>query len=142
MVRCTHCKAETELYDNSAAICFACSLRERLIQEVLEATAYKAEAFTKFEAIMLHSPSGLPHPDGVQRIKNASNELSIARKQMARAYQRLSNYLDRGMVPEDLKATPFKSDAMAAGVDAKAIPKVPSNTRSQLAGRLKLPKQR
>jgi len=28
---------------------------------------------------------GLPHSDSVQRIKNASNELSIARKEMARA---------------------------------------------------------
>ena len=61
---------------------------------------------------------------------------------MARAYERLGNYLDRGIVPEDLKGTRSKSAAMAAGAEAKAIPKEPSNTMSQLAGRLELPKQR
>ena len=82
-----------------------------MTQEVLEATANKAEAFRKFEAIMLQSPVGLPHPDGVQRIKNASNELSIARKEMARAYERLSAYLDRGTVPGDLNAKVKKASA-------------------------------
>ena len=68
-----------------APICPGCSVRETLTQEMLETTVHKAEAFEKFEAIMLQTPSGPPHPDGVQRITNASNELSIARKEMARA---------------------------------------------------------
>jgi hypothetical protein len=108
MVRCARCKAETELCENGVPICQSCSVREKLTQEVLETTAKKSEAFRKFEEIMHQSPSGLPHPDGVQRVKNASNELSIARKEMARAYERLGNYLDRGIVPEDLKATSLK----------------------------------
>ena len=115
-----------ELYGNGAPICPSCSVRETLTEEVLQTTANKADAFRKFEAIMLQTPSGLPHPDGVQLIKNASNELSVARKEMARAHERLGNYLDYGIVPEDLKATPLKSAAMAAGVDAKATRKVPS----------------
>lgn len=53
---------------------------------------------------MLQTPSGPPHPDGVQRITNASNELSVARKEMVRAYARLTDYVERGIVPEDLKA--------------------------------------
>ena len=113
MVFCACCKAETELHDN-VPICPNCSVREKLTQEVLETTAKKGEAFRKFEEIMLQSPSGLPNPDGVQRIKNASNELSIARKEMARAYERLGNYLDNGIVPEDLKAI-LESAAMAVG---------------------------
>src|SRR6266404_997113 len=48
-------------------------------------------------------PSGLQHPDGAQRIKNASNKLSLARKEMATAHNRLNDYLSRGIVPEDLK---------------------------------------
>jgi hypothetical protein len=48
-------------------------------------------------------PSGLPYPDGVQRIKNASNKLNLARKAMATAHNRLNDYLSRGIVPEDLK---------------------------------------
>jgi len=142
MLPCVRCKAETELYENGVPICFGCSVRERSTQEVLETTANKGEAFRRFEAIVLQSPGHLPHADGVQVIKNAANELSVARKQMARAYERLGNYLDRGIVPEDLKGTRSKSAAMAAGAEAKAIPKEPSNTMSQLAGRLELPKQR
>jgi hypothetical protein len=137
-MRCACCKAETELYDHSAGVCFDCAVRERLTQEVLETTARKGEAFRQFEAIMLHIPSGLPHRDGVQQIKNASNELSIARKEMVRAYERLGNYLDNRIVPEDLKAIRLKSAAVAAD----ATPKVPSATMSQSAIRLESPKRR
>jgi hypothetical protein len=80
-------------------------VREILTQAVFDSTAKKVEAFRKFESTMLHFPSGLQHPDGVQRIKNASNELSIARKELARAYARLADYMDRGVVPDDLKRT-------------------------------------
>jgi len=70
---------------------------------VLETTAKKSEAFTKFQAVTGHFPSGLPHPDGVQRIRNASKELALARKEMQRAYTRWNDYLNTGIVPEDLK---------------------------------------
>jgi len=81
MQLCARCGAEMELYGNGALICPGCSVRERLTQEVLETTAHKVEAFGKFEAIMLQTPSGLPHPDGVQRIENASvSYLSLGRK--------------------------------------------------------------
>ena len=142
MQLCARCRAEKELYGDRAPLCPGCSIREKLIREVLETTAHKVEAFGKFEAIMLQTPSGLPHPDGVQRIKNAANELSSARKEMLRAYQRLGNYLDRGIVPEDLKAAaekasiPSKSAAVAAGLGAKAASKAPSTAMFS-----KLPKQ-
>src|SRR5437868_12001767 len=104
MAQCARCKADTELHDTVVPVCQSCSVRARLIQEVLKKTANKAEAFRKFKAVMLQSgASGLPHPDGVQYIKNASDELSIARKRLTRAYGELSDYLDRGIVPEHLK---------------------------------------
>lgn len=142
MQLCARCRAEMELYGNGVPICPSCSVRETLTQAVLQTTAHKVEALGKFEAIMLQTPSGLPHPDGVQRIKNASNELSVARKEMARAYERLADYLDRAIVPEDLKATtknvstPLKSEAMAAGLDVRPTTRVPSSIF------LKLSKQR
>jgi len=111
MQLCARCRAEKELYGQGAPLCPGCSVRETLTQEVLKATANKSEAFAKFEAIMLQTPSGLPHPDGVQRIKNASNQLSVARKEMARAYARLSDYIERGIVPQDLKAKVKKASA-------------------------------
>jgi hypothetical protein len=70
---------------------------------VLETTAKKGEAFIKFKSIMDQFPSGLAHPNRRQQIKNASHELSIARKEMALAYNRLNNYLDTGIAPENLK---------------------------------------
>jgi hypothetical protein len=93
-----------DLYGDGAPICPGCLVREALTQEVLENTAKKGEAFRKFEETILRVPSGLPHPDGAQRIRHASNDLTFARKEMARAYARLADYLDHGIVPEDLKA--------------------------------------
>jgi hypothetical protein len=48
-------------------------------------------------------PSGLPHPDGSQRIHNIYLEASTARTAMAKAHNRLIDYLAKGIVPEDLK---------------------------------------
>ena len=41
------------------------------MQDVLETTAKKSEAFAKFEADMGNFPSGLPHPHETRRIRNA-----------------------------------------------------------------------
>jgi hypothetical protein len=57
----------------------------------------------EFDEVLDQFPSGIPNPDGVQRIKNASNKLSMARKEMASAHSRLNDYLSRGIVPSDLK---------------------------------------
>jgi hypothetical protein len=48
-------------------------------------------------------PSGLPYPDGAQRIKNASTNLTLARREMMRAHTRLNDFIERRVVPEDLK---------------------------------------
>ena len=118
MAVCAYCKAETELYDSGVPICVSCSearettlnsatatspVREILVQEVLEATAKKGEAFLKFKSVMDQFPSGLPQSDKLEQIKNASHELAIARKEMRRAYNRLNDYLDTGIAPENLK---------------------------------------
>ena len=109
MAACSQCGVETQQYNSGVPVCpkcsKACTVRDALIQDVLETTAKKTEAFKRFEEITLRIPSGLPFPDGVQRITNASNDLRVARKEMARAYARLADYLDRGIVPKDLKRT-------------------------------------
>jgi len=74
-----------------------------LIQEVIDATAEKNEASDRFDVVMDQFPSGLPHPDGSQRIANSSQRLSIARKKVMMAHTRLTDFLDRGVVPDDLK---------------------------------------
>lgn len=118
MAQCAYCSAATELFDNGVPVCLECTeahtikrkpsataleIRTALFQDLLGATARNTEAIREFDEVMGQFPSGLPHPDGVQRIKNASNKLSAARKEMATAHNRLNDYLSRGIVPEDLK---------------------------------------
>jgi hypothetical protein len=114
MARCAYCGDETELYSGGVPVCPECSqaprrkpvamqqeIRNALLHNVLEATAQHNEARADFEASMV--PSGLPHPDGTQRIKNTSSNLSMARKNMMAAHKRLDCFLETGLVPEDLK---------------------------------------
>ncbi len=78
-------------------------VRSALIQEIVEATALKNQASGAFEIVMGQFPSGLPHPNGSLRIKNASVKLSIASKGIFKAHNRLNDFLRCGIVPEDLK---------------------------------------
>ena len=117
MAACAYCRAETELYDGGLPVCVSCSeaqtrrkppvtdqqIRGTLLQDVLELTARTNEASREFDAVMNQFPSGLPHPDGVQRIKNASNKLTIARRELMKAHTRLDDYSSRRIVPDDLK---------------------------------------
>ena len=68
-------------------------IRSVLLQDVLELTARFTEATGEFEAVTGQIPSGLPHPDGVQRIKNASNKLSTARNELMKAHRRLNEHV-------------------------------------------------
>jgi hypothetical protein len=80
-------------------------IRTTLLRDVFEATARNNEATREFEATINQFPSGLPHPDGAQRIKNASDSLAVARKDKMKAHNRLNDFLGRGIVPDDLKRT-------------------------------------
>ncbi len=119
MAQCVYCQAETELYENNIPICISCSnartepkrkppvtappLRDSLLEDILATTARMNEARRGFDLVMGHFPSGLPHPDGSQQIKNASRELEFARKEMGRAHDRLNDFLNSGTIPQDLK---------------------------------------
>ena len=76
----------------------------RILQEEFRAAVQRRDqASAHFDEVRRAVPSGLPHPDGTQRIHNASRELSAARKEMMKAHNRLNDYLGLGIVPEDLK---------------------------------------
>src|SRR5258708_17586792 len=111
MERCAFCKTEETMLFESG-VCLKCAdartkrkpaataqeVRTLLFQDLLGAAARNSDALRDFDEVTGQIPSGLPSPDGAQRIKNASNTLSIARKDMATAHHRLSDYLDRGIV--------------------------------------------
>ena len=111
MARCVYCKVnETELYEDGSPVCPGCaeltgdgdSIRAVLVKALSEATMLAISANAEHTAIMSDIPSGLPHSDGVQRIRNASAKLAAARCRQINAHARLTDYLDRGIVPEDL----------------------------------------
>ena len=113
---CAHSQAE-KLLDSSIPICLKCleapaikrkppvtadQVRTTLLEGVLEALALKNKAAEAFEIAMGQFPSGSPD-GGYQRIKDASEQLSIARREMMTAHNRLNDFLAQGIVPEDLK---------------------------------------
>jgi len=111
MASCAYCKTETELYFNNVPVCVKCSeesadkrrTKAILFKDLEEATQRADEATDAFSAISRDIPSGLPHPDGTQQIHNASHKLSAAREAMMKAHTRLNDYVERGIVPDDLK---------------------------------------
>jgi len=117
MAKCTNCGSETGLYSNRAPICPKCAelwetsrkppalsleIRSILHSELITATKRALEATREFDNIAGQS-SGLPEAESAQQITNASNALTIARKEMSAAHNRLNDFLSRGIVPEDLK---------------------------------------
>jgi len=115
MAECAYCKADTFLYERGVPICLNCTqtrglrpatdqeIRIVLVRRIIEATKRVNAASDVFNTVIGQSPSGLPHPDGLQRIRNASHELDVARKEMMKAHTRLNEFVERGIVPEDLK---------------------------------------
>jgi hypothetical protein len=78
-------------------------VRAVLLRDLVQATASVSAALREFNSVIDQYPSGLPHPDGSQRIRNASRSLSITRLKMMKAYSRLDDFLAKGIVPEDLR---------------------------------------
>lgn len=119
MAQCTYCKTETFVYEGGdIPICIECSdagkrkrkspaseheIRTVLHQQFVAATDRVKEATEAFDAATRDIPSGMPHPDGIRRIHNASREVSIARVEMMKAHNRLNDYLSRRIIPQDLK---------------------------------------
>jgi len=104
MALCVYCKTETELYSNGRPICIACDNKAAaLVRDLADATMQADAASDEFQAVVTEIPSGMPHPDGVQRIKNVSRGLKAARQQMGTAQVRLNTFLKTGTVPEDVE---------------------------------------
>ena len=74
-------------------------IRNTLHEELWAATELAREASEAFIAIM----GEIPYPDGVERIRDASRDVSLTRAELMRAHKRVQDYLGRGIVPEDLK---------------------------------------
>ena len=118
MAACTFCKTEIELHDRGVPICVKCSEARgnkrkpptsehrvlNILQQDLQAATERSKAATAaFDAVTNDVRSEIPHPDGTKRIHKASREATIARMEMLRAHHRLSDFLNAGIVPEDMR---------------------------------------
>ena len=112
MATCAFCKIEeTMLHEKGVPVCLKCSdpsperrcARITLFRALHDAVKRAETATEAFSAITSKIPSGIPHPDGVQRIRNASHELTEARNEMMKAHNRLNGFLETGIVPEGTK---------------------------------------
>jgi hypothetical protein len=123
MANCIHCGTETSSYQSDMPLCIKCAeamdarqappkraplhkdhIRRILLLEVAETTVRAEAAAAEFKGCIKSIPTGLPHPDGTQRIHQASHNLSNARKDMMQAHSRLENFLRSGVIPDDLKS--------------------------------------
>jgi hypothetical protein len=75
-----------------------------VLRDEFEAAKRRMNAASlKFNEVVRDIPSGLPHPDGTQRIHNAGRELVDAREKLAAAIARLNDFVSREIVPDDLR---------------------------------------
>ena len=78
-------------------------VRKILADQFEAAVKRRNFASAHFDEVRKDLPSGLPHPDGTQRIAKASAEYVAALRDVGRAVQRIADFQSRGIVPEDLK---------------------------------------
>jgi hypothetical protein len=77
-------------------------VHDLLQEELKNATERAANASASFLDVTSQVPSGLPHPDGTQRIRNMAHELAFARTELMRAHSRMDTFLVSGIAPDDL----------------------------------------
>jgi|SRR6266851_5631607 len=92
---------------------------DKILRDDFDAALLERDAASEvFDKVIHEIPSGLPHPDGAQRIKNASRALSAARDKMIAAMIRLREFQNRGIVPEDLQKKPAQKESGFIGPKA------------------------
>lgn len=108
MERCAYCGTETELHESNTPICVQCAdlspekraIRARLFRDLHEAVRIAELANENF---VLATTNLTPHPDGTHQIHRASHQLTAAREEMMKAHNRLNDFLNTGIAPDDLK---------------------------------------
>jgi len=64
---------------------------------------HRDEASKLFDEVIRRVPSGIPHPNGSERIRTASKAYSVAQEELGEARARLNDFLTTGTVPQDLR---------------------------------------
>lgn len=81
------------------------SVADLLQKELIRAQEEHLASIGRFNEIMRQIPSGDPHPDASLRVQKAGEESRAALRHYMRALDRSTDFLVRGIVPDDLKRT-------------------------------------
>jgi hypothetical protein len=75
----------------------------RILKTELSLAEHRRDAAAAFfREIIGNIPSGIPHPDGVERIRAASHDYRRALNEAATASARLNEFLAQGTIPPDI----------------------------------------
>jgi len=77
-------------------------ISKRLADDLSEATAEYMRLQRLEMEIIMEAPSGIPMPDGVVRIMQAGKVVRAAFEEYQKAVKRYRDFLDKGIIPEDL----------------------------------------
>jgi hypothetical protein len=82
-------------------------MRHAEIEEFLRAEVERAKsryeiAKAEFTRVCTDIPSGLPHPDGTQRLHNAARDQRVSRDAFQAALDRFNDFVLRGKIPDAL----------------------------------------
>jgi len=84
----------------------------QLLEDAFDAAQQRRiEASKRFAEIMDDIPSGIPNPDGTDRIHQASREYKESREAASAAMKRLSDFMIRGIIPPELERRPMAKEA-------------------------------
>jgi hypothetical protein len=79
----------------------------QLLEDAFDAAQQRRiEASKRFAEIMDDIPSGIPNPDGTDRIHQAAREYKDSREAASAAMKRLSDFMIRGIIPDGLERKP------------------------------------
>ena len=86
------------------------SITRILTDELATARSRHASARERFDRVIQEVPSGVPHPDGTQRIHAAGREINAALEAYLYALKRFSDFVLYRIVPADLDLTKTPPD--------------------------------
>jgi len=77
-------------------------IREKLEEKIRRSRDLRDEAWAIFSAALDEVASGIPHPDGADRISLAARRFNYAYRECERARDELMEFIVNGIAPADL----------------------------------------